>query len=184
MKDVLFIVGSQRENSFNKRLANEAAFMLEGRATVRMLSYGDIPLMNQDIEFPPPVEVARVRAELQVADGVWIVTPEYNFSYPGGLKNLLDWMSRPLTADDPERTTAFTSKKVTVSSAAGRSAGAGARGKLVELLHAMRADVMEEPQVGISLPGESFGSDAFALTDEQRSQLEAQVNAFLAFMGE
>lgn len=182
MKNLLFIVGSQRENSFNRRLAKETAHLLEGRASVCMLSYADMPLMNQDIEFPTPESVARARSEVMDADGVWIFSPEYNGSYPGGLKNLIDWLSRPLVSDRSSRDTAFTGKKVTVSSVAGRSAGAGARSKLVELLGVMRVDVMEEPQVGIALPGTSFGTDEFELTDEQRSELEAQAQAFLAYL--
>lgn len=182
MKNLLFIVGSQRENSFNGRLAKEAARLLEGRASVRTLSYADVPLMNQDIELPAPGPVARVRAEVIGADGVWIFSPEYNGSYPGGLKNLLDWLSRPLVSDGSSRDTAFAGKKVAVSSVAGRSAGAGARSKLVELLTKMRVDVLEDPQVGIALPAESFATDAFEPTDEQRKQLENQIRAFLAYL--
>ena len=48
------------------------------------------------MEFPTPGEILRVRDEVSKADGIWIFTPEYNHSYPGGLKNLLDWLSRPV----------------------------------------------------------------------------------------
>ena len=90
MKKVLMIVGSMRKKSFNRQLAAIAAELLRGKAEVSFLEYADIPYMNQDIEFPVPEEIARVREEVSRADGIWIITPEYNYSYPGVLKNLLD----------------------------------------------------------------------------------------------
>ena len=61
MKKILFIIGSLRRESFNKQLAKEAEQLLLGRATVEYLDYSDVPLMNQDIEFPAPEAVTRVR---------------------------------------------------------------------------------------------------------------------------
>lgn len=95
MKKVLLIVGSMREKAFNRQAALMAQKMLEKKADVSILSYEDLPQMNQDIEFPAPEAVARVRKEVAEADGLWFFTPEYNHSYPGVLKNLLDWLSRP-----------------------------------------------------------------------------------------
>ena len=100
MKKILFIIGSLRKESFNKKLAKEVEEMLDGRATVEYLDYSDVPLMNQDIEFPAPEAVKRVREKVAKADALWIFTPEYNYSYPGHLKNLIDWLSRPLVAGD------------------------------------------------------------------------------------
>ena len=139
MKKILLIVGSLRKSSFNRQLAGEAAALLEGRASVKTLDFDSVPFMNQDREYPAPESVARVRTEVGSADAIWIFTPEYNYSYPGVLKNLLDWLSRPLKEGDPDRVSALTGKKAAISSAAGSSAGAGARAKLGELLVACRA---------------------------------------------
>ena len=57
MKKILFIIGSLRKESFNKKLAKEVEQMLSGRAMVEYLDYSDVPLMNQDIEFPAPEAV-------------------------------------------------------------------------------------------------------------------------------
>ena len=57
MKKILFIIGSLRKESFNKKLAKEVEEMLAGHATVEYLDYSDVPLMNQDIEFPAPEAV-------------------------------------------------------------------------------------------------------------------------------
>ena len=78
------------------QMARLAAVLLREKAEVSFLDYADIPYRNQDMEFPTPGEILRVRDEVSKADGIWIFTPEYNHSYPGGLKNLLDWLSRPV----------------------------------------------------------------------------------------
>lgn len=86
MKKILFIIGSLRKESFNRKLAEEAERLLQGRAIVEYLDYSDVPLMNQDIEFPAPDAVRRVRDKVAEVDALWIFSPEYNYSYPGHLK--------------------------------------------------------------------------------------------------
>ena len=89
--------------------------MLKGQAEVSYLHYADLPFINQDIEFPAPESVVRVRQAVQEADGIWIFSPEYNYQIPGVLKNLLDWLSRPLAPNDWERGSAVKGKSVTIS---------------------------------------------------------------------
>ena len=96
MKKILFVIGSLRTKSFNRQVANVAKELIGNRAEVQELDYSNLPLLNQDIEQPEPEVVARIRKAVAEADGLWIFTPEYNMSYPGHLKNLLDWMSRPV----------------------------------------------------------------------------------------
>ena len=97
-KNILFIIGSLRKKSFNRQLAEKCAEMLKetGNVEIKTLGYTDVPFMDQDAEAALPAAVSRVRAEVQAADAIWIFTPEYNFAVPGVLKNLLDWLSRPL----------------------------------------------------------------------------------------
>ena len=110
MKTILFIIGSLRKDSFNRQLATEVQKMLAGRATVQYLDYSDVPLMNQDIEFPAPEAVKCVRQKVDEADALWIFSPEYNYSYPGHLKNLIDWLSRPLVPGDRKTPLAINGK--------------------------------------------------------------------------
>ena len=84
-----FIVGSLRKDSFNRQLAKEAENYLAGKAEITHLDYTDVPFVNQDIEYPAPAAVIQLRETVAKADGIWIFTPEYNFSYPGHLKNVL-----------------------------------------------------------------------------------------------
>ena len=180
MKNILMIVGSLRKDSFNRQLAAQIADMLEERATIRFLEFADLPFMNQDIEFPPPGAVARVRQAVQEADGVWIVSPEYNYQIPGVLKNLLDWLSRPLLPDDPQRVSAAKGKVVTISSVAGKSAGAGVRKNLSALLEVMSMQVIGGTGTGFALDGEAFRTGRLTLSDKNRGELAAQAERFFS----
>ena len=180
MKKILFIVGSLRKDSFNRQLAQEAEKNLAGIAEVTYLDYTDMPFLNQDIEYPAPAAVAKLRETVANADGLWIFTPEYNFSYPAPLKNTLDWLSRPVVAGDYEHGTVLTGKPVAISGAAGKSAAGGARKKLTELLKMIGTEPIEDPQVGIVLDGPAFMSDKLTLTDENKAALAAEAEALLA----
>ena len=118
MKKILFVIGSLRAKSFNRQVANVAKEMIGNRAEVQELDYSDLPLLNQDIEQPELEVVARIRKAVSEADGLWFFTPEYNMSYPGHLKNLLDWMSRPVKFMDYGTPTCINGKRVAISGAA------------------------------------------------------------------
>lgn len=180
MKKVLMIIGSLRKNSFNRQLAIQVKEMLEGKAETDFLEFADLPFMNQDIEFPPPESVVRVRREVQEADAIWIFSPEYNYQIPGALKNLLDWLSRPLIPNDRQRVSAAKGKPVTICSVAGKSAGAGVRKNLSSLLEVMSMKVIGGMGTGLSLDGEAFQTDKLTLSDKSREELKAQMELFLA----
>ena len=183
MKKILFVVGSMRKESFNRQRANIIAEELKGKAEVSFLSYGDIPFMNQDIEFPTPEEILRVRSEVEGVDGLWIFTPEYNSSYPGVLKNLLDWLSRPHKPNDYANGSSVTDKKVAISGVAGKSAAAGSRGKLKDLLEIMGMKVMEN-QVGVTINPEAWVNNELTLSDDKKEELKKQAEEFLKFLDE
>ncbi len=179
MKNVLFIVGSLRKNAFNGQLANRLAAFLKDRANISFLDYSDVPFFSQDIEDPTPEAILRVRAQLQAADGIWIFTPEYNAAVPGALKNLLDWVSRPLVAGDFSSGTAVMGKKVTVSGAGGKNATQSVRAELVRLLKFMRMEVIAGEGTGIALDGAAFASDQLAISAESEKMLQNQADALL-----
>lgn len=184
MKKILFIIGSLRKESFNRKLAKEAEQMISGRATVEYLDYSDVPLLNQDIEFPAPQAVTTLRNKVAEADALWIFSPEYNYSYPGHLKNLIDWLSRPLVPGDRKTLLAINGKKVALSGAGGAAATAKCREKLTELLTLpfINADVMRDPQTGIQLNVEAWKEGRMILTDAQLESLKQQVEAFLQYI--
>jgi len=159
MQRVLFIIGSIRKWSFNKELAHTAAALLHGKAEVRHIDYSQIPYMNQDIEFPTPEIIARIREDVFGADGIWIFSPEYNHSYPGVLKNLLDWLSRPITPNGSLNESPLVSKPVTISTVTHRGRGAGCRTKLVSLLETLRMDVMSVPLTSVYISSTSLATN-------------------------
>ena len=179
MKKVLMIVGSLRKNSFNHQLAKQVEAMIAGKAEVSYLYYADLPFLNQDVEFPVPESVARVRQAVQESDGIWIFSPEYNYQIPGVLKNLLDWLSRPLAPNDWERGSAVKGKPVTISGVAGKSAAAGVRKNLSALMQAMSMNLIGGQGSGVSLDAEAFRSGVLKLTEENLAAMRAQMEEFL-----
>ena len=184
MTKIVFITGSMRKNSFNRQLANEIAGMIGSRADVSFLDYGDIPWMNQDIGFPAPSSISRVRSILQEADGIWICSPEYNGTIPGVLKNLLDWVSRSLDPNDPAGLSAVAGKKVTISGAGGRAKTGSVRSHLADLLTFMRMEVIGKDGTGIAVGAVGWKTDVLSLDKEQKAELNAQVDTFLKVISE
>jgi chromate reductase len=97
---VLGISGSLRQGSHNTRLLRAAADLLPPGAELEIYEgLRDVPAYVQGEEESPPEPVTRLKDALAAADAVLIATPEYNHSIPGGLKNALDWVSRPLKSN-------------------------------------------------------------------------------------
>lgn len=182
MKKILFIIGSLRKQSFNRELSEMVRDMLKGRAEVTELDYPQVPFINQDDEYPAPQAVAEARKAVAEADGVWIFTPEYNYSYPGRVKNLIDWLSRPVDPADRNAPTVLAGKKFTLTGAGGKGATAGCRKLLTTLLTVLKANVMTEGQTGIALNIEAWTEGRMILTEEQKAQLAKQAEIFLAFV--
>jgi chromate reductase len=92
---IAVIVGSLRKDSYNLKLANAVAKLAPPEFDFTQVHIGDLPLFNQDNEGNPSDSVNRFRTEVKSAQGLLFVTPEYNRSIPGVLKNALDHGSRP-----------------------------------------------------------------------------------------
>lgn len=93
--NIAVIVGSLRKESFNARLANGLIRLAPPELSFHQVRIDDLPLYNQDDDDNPAASVKRLKNEIAAADGVLFVTPEYNRSMPGVLKNALDHGSRP-----------------------------------------------------------------------------------------
>jgi len=92
---IAVVVGSLRKESFNHKLALALAHMAPENFTFEHLRIDDVPLYNQDMDGKQPPEVLRLKSEIAAAQGLLFVTPEYNRSIPGVLKNVIDQASRP-----------------------------------------------------------------------------------------
>jgi len=92
---VAIVVGSNRRDSINRKLAQAIARLGDAHLAARFVQIDDLPIYNQDIENPLPESVARFKTEIADADALLVVTPEHNRSLPAVLKNAIDWGARP-----------------------------------------------------------------------------------------
>lgn len=92
---IAVIIGSLRKESFNRHLANAIIKMAPSSINFKLIEIGNLPLYNQDDDDHQADEVKRLKGEIDQSDGILFVTPEYNRSIPGVLKNALDHGSRP-----------------------------------------------------------------------------------------
>jgi chromate reductase, NAD(P)H dehydrogenase (quinone) len=92
---ILGIAGSVRRQSFNRAALRAATELAPEGASIEIFELDGIPGFNQDDEQNPPAKVTEFKKRIREADAILIVTPEYNYSIPGVLKNAIDWASRP-----------------------------------------------------------------------------------------
>jgi chromate reductase len=92
---IAVLVGSLRTDSFNRKLANAIVRLAPPEFSFKQLDIGDLPLYNQDDDAQQAASVQRLKSEIAAAQGLLFVTPEYNRSIPGVLKNAIDHASRP-----------------------------------------------------------------------------------------
>jgi chromate reductase len=178
--DVVVICGSLRDGSYNAMVADALPELAPDEMSIRLApSFEDFPLYNADIQneegFPDPV-IAFADA-IRSADGIVVVSPEYNFSIPGGLKNALDWVSR--VDDQP-----FANKPVAIQSASPSPLGGGrVQYHLRQLMVFLDALVLNKPEVFVSNVTGKVDEETGELTDETTKKfLRQQLAAFADFI--
>lgn len=174
--DLLGISGSTRRASLNRALLLTLGEVLPDGAKLTLWDGLEaLPIFNSDVA--EPATVIELKAAIAGADGVIIAVPEYNYSIPGGLKNALDWVSRP-PATSPLR-----GKPVAICGAAtGMSGTIRAQNHLRQMLVYSDTPVMNQPEVLIPRAHERF-DQAGKLTDESTRQLLTRyTTAFAAFV--
>ena len=174
------LVGSLRQASFNAAVARTLPQLIPDDVTISALgSVGEFPHYNEDILKAEgfPQAVVEMAASIRQADGVIIVTPEYNYSVPGTLKNALDWLSR---APSPP----FSTKCVLIQSAApGLLGGVRAQYHLRQILVSLNAQVFNKPEVMVSNVVGKIDTDDHELVDPAtRDFIAGQLAAFLTFV--
>ena len=169
---ILGISGSLRKSSYNSGLLRAAAaFAPDG---IEMLSYQDIPIYNGDDEAAGgvPARVQEIAAQIDEADGLFFATPEYNFSIPGGLKNLIDWVSRV-------KPVPFSDKPTAIMGAAAGPLGTGrVQYDLRKVLNALNADIVNKPEVFVGFAGSKFDENG-DLTDDMSRDFVRQLTEAL-----
>lgn len=141
---LLGISGSLRAGSFSKAILMALADAAADMARVDLAEIGVLPLYNQDLEEAPPRSVVEFKEKVAAADGIVVVTPEFNHGVPGVLKNALDWGSRPIFRAP------FTEKPVLiVTSSPATTGGVRAQYQLRETLSSMLARPVATPEIVI-----------------------------------
>lgn len=170
---ILGIAGSLRKESYNRALLRAAAEFVPQGARLETFELEGIPAFNQDEEANPHPKVAELKQRVRAADAILFVTPEYNYSIPGVLKNAIDCASRPYGDS------AWSGKPVAVM-----GASIGAQGTSRAQYHLRQTFVflnmypVNQPEVMVSNASKSFDQDG-KLTDETTKKLVQQLLAEL-----
>ncbi|MCL2158277.1 MAG: NAD(P)H-dependent oxidoreductase [Oscillospiraceae bacterium] len=177
---IVAIVGSMRRESYNRQLAMQAKEILGDKAELEILDYADVPLMNQDIEYPAPEPVCRVREAIKASDGVWFFCPEYNHYFSGALKNLIDWLSRPISESEPQ---VLDGKPAAISGASlGMSGTKTAQDHLVALISLLNMNVMNKPRLAIPNIAQQTDPGGRLSLCESAPWLKDQAQKFVEFI--
>lgn len=158
---ILGFGGSLRKGSYNSALLREASDHMPEDSRLEIFDISSIPIYNQDHENNPPQVVLNFKEAIKDADGLLIVTPEYNYSIPGFLKNAIDYASRP-----PE-TNYFRGKPVAFMSAStGMLGGSRAQYHLRQVAVFLDMKPINRPEVFINFAQTKFDQN-MRLKDEQ-----------------
>jgi chromate reductase, NAD(P)H dehydrogenase (quinone) len=166
---ILGIAGSLRRGSYNRAALRAAKALVPEDGTLDIFELDGIPGFNEDAEKNPPAEVVELKKRVRAADAVLIVTPEYNYSIPGVLKNAIDWASRPYGDS------AWEGKPVAVMGASvGVLGTARAQYHLRQCFVFLNMLPLNRPEVMIANAAEKFDADG-NLKDETAKKLIAQL---------
>ena len=157
---ILGIAGSLRRESYNRGALRAAQQLIPEGATLDVFELDGIPGFNQDKEQNPPEKVAELKRRIVEADAILLVTPEYNYSIPGVLKNAIDWASRPYGES------AWNGKPAAIMGASiGGIATARAQYHLRQIMVFLNMFPLNQPEVMIGNAAERFDAQG-NLTDD------------------
>lgn len=173
---VAVLVGSLRRDSFNRQLANGLARLAPEGVTFQQLEIGDLPLYNQDDDAHPAESVQRLKREIAAAQAVLFVTPEYNRSIPGVLKNAIDHASRPYGQS------AWKGKPAAVVGASiGAIGTALSQQHLRNVLAYLDMPTLNQPEAFIHAKEGLFNADG-SIGDGSRKFLQGWMDQFVAWV--
>ena len=166
---ILGIAGSIREGSYNRAALRAAQTLAPEGATIETFDIKGLPGFSQDDETNPPAQVVELKQRIRDADAILLVTPEYNYSVPGVLKNAIDWASRPYGDS------AWTRKPVAIMGASVGTLGtARAQYHLRQMFVFLNMFAVNQPEVMISQAHKHFDAEG-NLTDDTAKKLISQL---------
>jgi chromate reductase len=174
---IAVVIGSLRKDSINRKLALALAGLAPQDFTLEHLRVDDLPLYNQDLEKEPTEAVKRLKSEISAAQGVIFVTPEYNRSLPGVLKNAIDHASRPYGQS------AWAGKPAGVIGTSGGQIGtAMAQQHLRNILAYLDMPTLGQPEAFIQFKENLIDEKGHVTVDATRQFLQKWMDAYVAWV--
>jgi chromate reductase len=172
--NVAVLVGSLRTASFSRKMALAMSALAPASLELSIVEIGALPLYNADLDTAtPPTAWVAFRQAIVAANAVLFVTPEYNRSVPGALKNAIDVGSRP-----PGKSVFNRRPAGVVSITPGALGGFGANHHLRQSLVALNMPVLQQPEAYIGGAGKLFGDDGSLANDDTKAYLRKFLDAF------
>jgi chromate reductase len=174
---IVALVGSLRKDGFTLRIANAMAKLAPASLKIEVTTLNGLSFFNQDLEANPPADWLALREKLQASQGVLILTPEYNRSIPGVLKNAIDIASRPYGKSS------FLGKPVgIVSNSPGPLGGVSAAKHLQTIMPGISGPLLGQPEIYLNGVGDAFDDKGELTKDSLKTVLEQYLVAFAAFV--
>ncbi len=171
--DIAVLVGSLRRESLNRKMALALSRLAPASLALGIVEIGDLPLYDQDLDESPPAAWVKLRERIRATQGVLFVTPEYNRSVPGVLKNAIDVGSRPYGQSVWDKKPA-----AVVSVSPGAIGGFGANHHLRQMLTYLNMPTLAQPEAYIGGAGTLFDTQGNISNESTRKFLEVFMRAF------
>ncbi|HEY2212362.1 MAG TPA: NADPH-dependent FMN reductase [Bradyrhizobium sp.] len=175
--NVVVIVGSLRKESYTLKIANALTRLAPDTLKLNVVTLHDISFFNQDLEATPPADWLKFRETLQKSNAVLFVTPEYNRSIPGVLKNAIDVGSRPYGKSS------FLGKPTgIVSNSPGPLGGVNAAKHLQNILPGISGPILGQPEIYLNGVGDAFDEKGNLTKESLQKVLKQYIDAYAAFV--
>jgi chromate reductase, NAD(P)H dehydrogenase (quinone) len=174
---IVVIVGSLRKESFTLKVANALTKLAPDTLKLDVVTLHGLSFFNQDLEATPPADWLAFREKLQSSNGVLFVTPEYNRSIPGVLKNAIDVGSRPAGKSS------FLGKPIgIISNSPGPLGGVSAAKHLQNILPGISGPILGQPEIYLNGVGDAFDEKGNLIKESLEKVLQLYLGAFAAFI--
>lgn len=172
-KKIAVIVGSLRKESYNRKIANELTRLAEGNLDLEIVEIGNLPLYNEDLDDNPPQEWTEFREKIKDSAGILIISPEYNRTIPGALKNAVDVGSRPYGSSVwPGKPGAV------ITSSVSPLGGLAANHHIRQAFVFIDVTLMQQPEAYIGNASKIFKEDGKTFVDETEKIMQKFVDSF------
>src|ERR1700687_3796518 len=174
---VTVIAGSLRKESFTLKIANALAKLSPGTLKLEVVTLHGISFFNQDLEATPLADWLAFREKIQKSSGVLFVTPEYNRSIPGVLKNAIDVASRPYGKSS------FLGKPMgIISNSPGPLGGVSAAKHLQNILPGISGPILGQPEIYLNGVGDAFDDKGELIKESLQAVMKQYIDAYAAFV--